>query len=94
MEFNQFKYSVKHDTYRTLVNVYNFLREDLDVYLRSDYKIVVTDYGDNEEIIVVPERVKIKEVKCHFVDDKDTILMIELKLKDLDIEVKWETKES
>ena len=28
MEFNQFKYSKKHDTYRTLVNVYNFKRED------------------------------------------------------------------
>jgi len=89
MEFNQFKYSKKHDTYRTLVNVYNFKREDLEVYVRSDYKIVVTDYL-SEEIIVVPERVKIQKIICHFVNKEETILMIELKLKDLEIEVVFE----
>tara|TARA_Y100000389_G_scaffold19791_1_gene17116 strand:- start:6222 stop:6491 length:270 start_codon:yes stop_codon:yes gene_type:complete len=89
MEFNQFKYSKKHDTYRTLVNVYNFKREDLEVYVRSDYKIVVTDYL-SEEIIIVPERVKIEKIICHFVNKEETILMIELKLKDLEIEVVFE----
>lgn len=91
MEFNSFKYSEKHDTYRCLVNIYNFSREDLDVYLRSDYKIVVTDYKTKptEEIIIVPERVKIQEVICHFVNQEETILMIELKLKDLEIPVNW-----
>jgi len=89
MEFNQFKYSKKHDTYRTLVNVYNFKREDLEVYVRSDYKIVVTDYL-SEEIIIVPERVKIEKIICHFVNKEETILMIELKLKDLEIEVIFE----
>lgn len=89
MEFNQFKYGKKHDTYRTLVNVYNFKREDLEVYVRSDYKIVVTDYL-SEEIIIVPERVKIEKIICHFVNKEETILMIELKLKDLEIEVIFE----
>ena len=89
MEFNQFKYSKKHDTYRTLVNVYNFKREDLEVFVRSDYKIVVTDYL-SEEIIVVPERIKIQKIICHFVNKEETILMIELKLKDLEIEVVFE----
>ncbi len=88
MEFSIFKYSKKHDTYRSLVNVFNFNKDDLDIYLRSDYKIVVTDY-DEEEIIIVPERIKIQEVGCHYVNDEKTILMIELKLKDLDIPVNW-----
>ena len=89
MQFNNFQYSKKHDTYRCLVNTYNFKREDLEVYVRSDYKIVVTDYL-SEEIIVVPERVKIQKIICHFVNKEETILMIELKLKDLEIEVVFE----
>tara|TARA_B110000977_G_C10669119_1_gene334948 strand:- start:263 stop:532 length:270 start_codon:yes stop_codon:yes gene_type:complete len=88
MEFNNFSYSEKHDTYRALINTFNFLREDLDVYIRSDYKIVITD-NIISDVIVVPERIKIEEIICHFVDDKETILMIELKLKDLGINIKW-----
>ena len=89
MEYNLFRYNKKHDTYRALVNVYNFNREDLDVYLRADYKIVISDYKIEDDIIVIPERIKIQEVICHFVDDNESILMIELKLKDLGIEVNW-----
>jgi len=88
MQFNSFQYSNKHDTYRCLVNTYNFKREDLDVSVRSDYKIVVSDFII-EEMIIVPERVKIQEVQCHFVNKEETILMIELKLKDLGIDIIW-----
>ncbi len=93
MEFNNFKYSEKYDTFRTLVNVYKFDKKELDVYLRSDYKIVVTDHKENEEIIVIPERVKIQSVVCHYVNNEQTIVMIELKLKDLGITVKWKDNE-
>ena len=89
MEYNNFKYSKKHDTYRALINVYNFNKESLEVYLRSDYKIVITDNKDEEDLIIVPERIKIEKVICHFVNDDKTILMIELKLKDLDISIDW-----
>lgn len=88
MEFNNLKYSKKHDTYRTLVNVYNYDKNRIDVFIRSDYKIVVTD-DKIEEIIEIPERIKIESVQCDFIDDNKTILMLELKLKDLDINVKW-----
>ena len=89
MEFNNFKYSKKHDTFRTLVNVYNFDASNLDVHIRSDYKVVISD-NLIEDTIDIPERVKLKEVKCHFVDDNKTILMVELILKDLEINVNWE----
>jgi len=89
MTYNNFNYSEKHNTFRCLVNVYNYLREDLDVIFRGDYKIIVTDYNKEKDIINIPDRVSVKEVQCHFVDNNETILMIELILKDLNIEVKW-----
>lgn len=88
MVFSNFKYSKKHDTFRTIINMYNFKKEDVSVYTRADYKIVVTD-NIIEDIIDVPDRIKITNVICHYVDDRKTLLMIELKLKDLDIKVNW-----
>jgi hypothetical protein len=88
MEFNQFRYNKKHDTFRTLVNVYNFNKDEIDVYIRSDYKVVVSD-NQIEDIVDIPERVKLESVKCHYVDDQKTLLMIELRLKDLDVNIIW-----
>ena len=86
MEFSNFKFSKKHNNFRTLINVYNFNKDNFDVYLRSDYKIIVSD-DKIEEIINIPERIKIKEITCHYVTD--SIIMIEIILKDLDFEIKW-----
>mgnify|MGYP003670718481 FL=1 len=89
MTYNNFKYSKKHDSYRALVNVYNFNSKDLEVNLRADYKIVISDNIIKDDVIVIPERIKIQDIQCHFVDDNNSILMIELRLKDLDIQIKW-----
>jgi len=88
MEFNNFRYSKKHDSYRSIINVYNFNLDEIEVYLRADYKVVVSD-NKLEDIVDVPYRVKLESIHCHYVDDNKTLLMIELKLKDLDVSVNW-----
>jgi len=92
MDFNNFKYSKKHDTFRTLINVYNFNKEQIEVYVRSDYKIIVTD-DTLEEILDIPNRIKLSSILCHYVDNNKTLLMIELKLKDLEITVNWKNEQ-
>ena len=89
MKFNNFKYSEKSDSYKTLINVYKFKTENIDISLRSDYNIIITDHLNNQEIISIPERIKITKINCYYIDDNKTLLMIELKLKDLDIPVLW-----
>ena len=85
MEFNSFKYSKDKGTYKALINTYNYNGE-VDVLIRSDYTIVITD-DVLEETIKIPERIKIIEIKVHYVTDH--ILMIELVLQDLNIDIRW-----
>ena len=91
MQYNNFKYSKKYDSYITMINIYNFNKEQLDCYLRNDYKIIISD-NINEEVIDLPERIKIDEILCHYVNDEKTIIGIELKLKNLDIALSWNDK--
>jgi hypothetical protein len=86
MEFSTFEYSEKHNSLRILINIYRFNINEIDVWVRPDYKIIVTD-GIKEKIIPIPDRIKPKGILCKKITD--SVLMIELELKNLDINVTW-----